>query len=57
MNTYDIERVVRLVVIQELNVLAAALGGPAAANAYAIASLRAEQEREKARLEAARHGC
>ena len=44
----QLERIIRLIVVQELTVLAKALGGQRAANSYAIASLRADHEREAA---------
>jgi hypothetical protein len=48
MGRTEMERVVRLIVVRELTLLAKVLGGQSAANSYALASLRADQERETA---------
>jgi len=50
----QLERIVRRVLVQELRIIAAVIGGERAATAYAIASFREEQDREADQLRAAR---
>ena len=47
MGEAELRRIVRLIVVQELTLLAKALGGQSKANDYALASLHAELDREK----------
>lgn len=56
MSNRDLERLIRRVVYEELRILAPALGGPSAANTYAIGSFREEQERESSALPVDRKG-